>query len=113
MSRPYHTMSQAQRRDGFSERACPAVFDHVAISMLCRCCNGRIVSALEGGYRIQGGIVSAFSRSVAAHVRALSEEHRQCWDPMDSKVLLRLTPPPERPACLPTHTTALSAIEIL
>lgn len=37
------------------------------------CCDGRIVSALEGGYRIQGRIVSAFGRSVAAHVRALAE----------------------------------------
>ena len=40
-------------------------------------CNGRVVSALEGGYRIQGGIVSAFSRSVAAHVRALNEINHQ------------------------------------
>lgn len=31
-------------------------------------CDGRIVSMLEGGYRVQGGIVSAFARSVAAHV---------------------------------------------
>ncbi len=42
-----------------------------------RYCEGRIVSALEGGYRIQGKIVSAFSRSVAAHVRALSEPNLQ------------------------------------
>ena len=35
------------------------------------------MSALEGGYRIQGKIVSAFSRSVAAHVRALSEPNLQ------------------------------------
>ena len=40
-------------------------------------CQGRVVSALEGGYRIQGGIVSAFSRSVAAHVKALAEGHNQ------------------------------------
>jgi acetoin utilization deacetylase AcuC-like enzyme len=32
-------------------------------------CNGRVVSVLEGGYKIQGGLVSAFARSVAAHVR--------------------------------------------
>eukprot|EP00775_Hariotina_reticulata_P004555 gene4555-4807_t len=32
-----------------------------------RCCNGRVVSVLEGGYNINGGIVSAFARSVAAH----------------------------------------------
>ena len=35
------------------------------------CCNGRIISALEGGYKIHGGIVSPFARSVASHVRAL------------------------------------------
>ena len=45
------------------------------------------MSALEGGYRIQGGIVSAFARSVAAHVRALSESHEQRWDPADAQVL--------------------------
>ncbi|KAK9916049.1 hypothetical protein WJX75_007812 [Coccomyxa subellipsoidea] len=45
-----------------------------------RCCKGRIVSVLEGGYRIQGKIVSAFSRSVAAHVRALAEPNHQKWD---------------------------------
>jgi hypothetical protein len=32
-------------------------------------CEGRVVSVLEGGYRIQGGVVSPFARSVAAHVR--------------------------------------------
>ena len=32
---------------------------------------------LEGGYRIQGGLVSAFARSVAAHVAALKQPHRQ------------------------------------
>ena len=36
-----------------------------------KCCNGRVVSALEGGYKIHGGIVSPFARSVASHVRAL------------------------------------------
>lgn len=36
-----------------------------------KCCNGRMVSVLEGGYRVQGGIVSAFGRSVAGHVRAM------------------------------------------
>ncbi|GAB4814038.1 hypothetical protein N2152v2_001084 [Parachlorella kessleri] len=50
-----------------------------------RCCEGRLVSALEGGYRIQGGLVSAFARSVAAHVRALAEPHSQAWDPDDAK----------------------------
>jgi hypothetical protein len=35
------------------------------------------VSVLEGGYNLRGGIVSAFSRSVAAHVRAMAEPHAQ------------------------------------
>mmetsp|Transcript_44245 Transcript_44245/g.53142 ORF Transcript_44245/g.53142 Transcript_44245/m.53142 type:complete len:506 (+) Transcript_44245:849-2366(+) len=37
------------------------------------CCNGRIVSVLEGGYKVHGGIVSPFARSVASHLRALVE----------------------------------------
>lgn len=36
-----------------------------------------MVSALEGGYNINGALVSAFARSVAAHVRALAEPHTQ------------------------------------
>eukprot|EP00743_Colponemidia_sp_Colp-15_P001992 GILK01002165.1.p1 GENE.GILK01002165.1~~GILK01002165.1.p1 ORF type:complete len:1017 (+),score=168.44 GILK01002165.1:92-3142(+) len=35
------------------------------------CCDGRIVSVLEGGYRTRGGILSPFAQSVGAHVRAL------------------------------------------
>eukprot|EP00887_Chlorella_sp_A99_P002366 scaffold10.g2366.t1 len=50
-----------------------------------RCCNGRIVSVLEGGYRIQGALVSAFARSVAAHVRALAEPNNQVWDPQEAR----------------------------
>ena len=50
-----------------------------------RCCQGRIVSVLEGGYRIQGGLVSAFARSVASHVRALADPHLQVWDPKDAQ----------------------------
>lgn len=45
-----------------------------------------MVSALEGGYRIQGGPVSAFARSVAAHVRALSARHSQAWHPANARV---------------------------
>ena len=45
--------------------------------VLCRCCNGRVVSVLEGGYNISGGIASAFARSVEAHVRGLAEPHSQ------------------------------------
>jgi len=36
-------------------------------------CQGRIVSVLEGGYRIQGMCVSAFARSVLEHVKVLAE----------------------------------------
>mmetsp|Transcript_1042 Transcript_1042/g.1348 ORF Transcript_1042/g.1348 Transcript_1042/m.1348 type:complete len:909 (+) Transcript_1042:110-2836(+) len=45
-------------------------------------CEGRIISVLEGGYRIQGGPVSAFGRSVANHVEALMHgcRNRCQWD---------------------------------
>jgi hypothetical protein len=36
-----------------------------------------VVSVLEGGYNINGGVVSAFARSVEAHVRGLAEQHSQ------------------------------------
>jgi acetoin utilization deacetylase AcuC-like enzyme len=51
------------------------------------CCNGRIVSVLEGGYKIHGGIVSPFARSVAAHVRALVDggSSRELYDLQDSE----------------------------
>jgi hypothetical protein len=48
-------------------------------------CPGRVVSVLEGGYRVQGGPVSAFARSVAAHVRALAEAGGAPWDPADAE----------------------------
>lgn len=47
-------------------------------------CHGRVVSVLEGGYRIQGDIVSAFSRSVAAHVHALHERNDEAWNEADA-----------------------------
>lgn len=49
---------------------------------------GRVVSVLEGGYRIQGRIVSAFGRSVAAHVRALTLGTTETWDTAEEKVRL-------------------------
>lgn len=51
------------------------------------CCNGRVISVLEGGYRIHGGIVSPFARSVAAHVRALVDggRSRELYDPLDTE----------------------------
>jgi acetoin utilization deacetylase AcuC-like enzyme len=42
--------------------------------------SGRVVSVLEGGYRVQGRVVSPFARSVAAHVRALSAGLTEVWD---------------------------------
>eukprot|EP00612_Vaucheria_litorea_P005900 CAMPEP_0171459748 /NCGR_PEP_ID=MMETSP0945-20130129/4901_1 /TAXON_ID=109269 /ORGANISM="Vaucheria litorea, Strain CCMP2940" /LENGTH=606 /DNA_ID=CAMNT_0011985815 /DNA_START=371 /DNA_END=2191 /DNA_ORIENTATION=+ len=47
-----------------------------------RCCDGKLVSVLEGGYAIQGGPISAFGKSVACHVRALQdgEISRQKWN---------------------------------
>ncbi|CAN0326945.1 unnamed protein product, partial [Discosporangium mesarthrocarpum] len=52
-----------------------------------KCCQGRVVSVLEGGYRIQGGVVSAFGRSVAGHVRALLNgcTSRQEWSKADAE----------------------------
>jgi len=49
------------------------------------CCNGRLVSVLEGGYKIHGGIVSPFARSVASHVRGLVDggRSRELYDPRD------------------------------
>lgn len=37
------------------------------------CCNGRIVSVLEGGYQLGGEYCSAFAQSVKAHVRSLTQ----------------------------------------
>ena len=41
---------------------------------------GRLISVLEGGYRVHGGPASAFGRSVAAHVRALSTPSAERYD---------------------------------
>lgn len=51
------------------------------------CCNGRIVSVLEGGYKIHGGIVSPFARSVASHVRGLVDgsRSRELYDMEDAE----------------------------
>lgn len=51
------------------------------------CCNGRIVSVLEGGYKIQGGVISPFARSVASHVRGLVDggKSRELYDPSDGE----------------------------
>ena len=40
------------------------------------CCNGRIVSALEGGYQIGGEHYSSFAKSVKSHVMSLAKGGR-------------------------------------
>lgn len=69
---------------GVQERDYEWLTDQI-VQVANRCCQGRVVSILEGGYRIQGGLISAFARSVAAHVRALADAHSQAWDPRDAK----------------------------
>jgi acetoin utilization deacetylase AcuC-like enzyme len=41
---------------------------------------GRVVSVLEGGYAVGGGVVSALGRSVAAHLRGLALGTTEKWD---------------------------------
>jgi len=55
------------------------------VRMANTCCNGRIVSVLEGGYKVHGGIISPFARSVASHVRALVDggRSRELYDLQD------------------------------
>lgn len=46
------------------------------------CCEGRVVSVLEGGYRVHSGAASPFARSVTAHVRAMHRtDYKYTWDP--------------------------------
>jgi len=49
---------------------------------------GRLVSVLEGGYKVQGRVVSPFARSVAAHVRALAGGFADVWDSARERELL-------------------------
>lgn len=77
------------------------------VSLANKCCDGRIVSALEGGYRIQGGVVSAFARSVAAHVRALSASNKAEWRWEETKAEQQRER--QRRVCLmPQHAAALA-----
>lgn len=47
------------------------------------CCDGRLISVLEGGYNYYGRMVSPLARSVAAHARALTSPARDEWDERD------------------------------
>ncbi|ETP54873.1 hypothetical protein F442_00501 [Phytophthora nicotianae P10297] len=44
------------------------------------CCDGRLISVLEGGYNFHGRMVSPFARSVAAHTRALINPAQELWN---------------------------------
>ncbi|RLN94870.1 hypothetical protein BBJ28_00024060 [Nothophytophthora sp. Chile5] len=44
------------------------------------CCDGRLISVLEGGYNFHGRMLSPFARSVAAHAHALVNPSREPWD---------------------------------
>mmetsp|Transcript_43206 Transcript_43206/g.49678 ORF Transcript_43206/g.49678 Transcript_43206/m.49678 type:complete len:865 (+) Transcript_43206:48-2642(+) len=46
------------------------------------CCSGRIISALEGGYRIKGSICSPLAKSVAAHVQGLMDATNESYQEM-------------------------------
>jgi acetoin utilization deacetylase AcuC-like enzyme len=52
------------------------------------CCEGRIVSALEGGYQIGGELCSSFAKSVKTHVAALVTGARTTapWSAEDAEV---------------------------
>jgi acetoin utilization deacetylase AcuC-like enzyme/ankyrin repeat protein len=50
---------------------------------------GRVVSVLEGGYRVHAGVASAFGRSVAAHVRALAAPSAERFDAVAEAAALR------------------------
>ena len=52
------------------------------------CCNGRIVSALEGGYQLGGECCSSFAKSVKTHVAALVAGARTVapWSAEDAQV---------------------------
>jgi len=51
------------------------------------CCEGRVVSALEGGYQIGGELCSSFAKSVKTHVAALVTGARTAapWSPDDAE----------------------------
>ena len=56
------------------------------VALANKCCGGRVVSMLEGGYNIRGGPISTFARSVAAHVEALQDgcSDGTLWDENDA-----------------------------
>ena len=55
-------------------RACQIALVKVANT----CCNVRVVSILKGGYKIHGGIVLTFARTIPSHIRALVDSDNIC-----------------------------------
>ena len=64
---------------------------------------------LEGGYKVQGGPVSALGRSVAAHVRALSGGFLDEWDTAKERELLSRELAAEAEAAASAAATAAAA----
>lgn len=46
-------------------------FTHQLVRTAERCCEGRVVSVLEGGYSVTGGVSSALAASVKEHLRGM------------------------------------------
>ncbi|GMH41862.1 hypothetical protein BSKO_09772 [Bryopsis sp. KO-2023] len=82
----------AHRKDDINHRFIGVLEEHYEwiteqiVQVANLCCGGRVVSALEGGYRVQGGNVSAFARSVAAHVETLMARHSQKWNEKEAEM---------------------------
>eukprot|EP00958_Prasinococcus_capsulatus_P001345 scaffold115_cov304-Prasinococcus_capsulatus_cf.AAC.39 len=49
-------------------------------------CRGRLVSVLEGGYNLDGRMLSPFAQSVAIHVRTLSKRTREEWTSEEGEI---------------------------
>eukprot|EP01023_Acetabularia_acetabulum_P012426 TRINITY_DN15823_c0_g3_i1.p1 TRINITY_DN15823_c0_g3~~TRINITY_DN15823_c0_g3_i1.p1 ORF type:complete len:771 (-),score=136.14 TRINITY_DN15823_c0_g3_i1:445-2460(-) len=70
---------------GLTERHFEWITDEI-VQVANRCCLGRVVSVLEGGYAIQGGAVSAFARSVQIHVQTLAAGSNKKWNPEEAEI---------------------------
>jgi acetoin utilization deacetylase AcuC-like enzyme len=87
----------AHKADFINGGYCGALeFDYVwltkaLVGIANKTCEGRILSVLEGGYRIQGKNVSAFARSVHDHVVTLAEANSDwIWDRNEAEVEERI-----------------------
>eukprot|EP00392_Amoebophrya_sp_AT5.2_P002619 g2624.t1 len=49
------------------------------------CCNGRVISVLEGGYNTRAGFLSPFARSVRQHIRVLMSHSRDAKPRLTTK----------------------------